>query len=204
MFRLNTLFLLLCLAISCSDSAQHISAPLAEFNVELNRRNYKEWFTQCYPAHDELLWRLLGWEQHTLRGFKMAKISRKPLMIWLEDGHPLGATSAHGRDLRITFSDFGLVSIISKYVVAADDFNRAPKIIDSSQGEIVVFTPGGQIIGRTAATDVPTVVEFLTTALDNFSKIPTEESNIPLISSQNGCSLIYEGSVVGFHLGCIR
>ena len=98
-------------------------------------------------------------------------------MLWLEDGHPLGATSAHGRNLRTTFGDLDLVPILGKYVVAVDDFNRAPKIVDSTQGELVVFTPGGKIIDRTSATDVPTVVAFLNAALDNFSGMTAEESS---------------------------
>jgi hypothetical protein len=177
MLRSSLIFLLLCSAISCSETYYQALPPLAEFSVELNRKNFKEWFTQCYPSHEELKWRLLGWEQHTAPGFKLAKISKKPLMLWLEDGHPLGATSAHGRNLRTTFSDLDLVPIIGKYVVAVDDFNRAPKIVDSTQGELVVFTPGGKIIDRTSATDVPTVVAFLNTALDNFSGMAAEESS---------------------------
>ena len=176
MFRLSITFLLLCSAISCSKSTQQASAPLAEFTVELNRKNFKEWFAQCYPSHDELKWRLLGWEQHTAPGFRLAKASRKPLMLWLEDGHPLGGTSDHGRELRDTFGDLDLVPVLGKYVIAADDFNRAPKIIDSAQGELIVFTPGGEIIGRTSATDVPAVVEFLTTGLDSFASMSAEES----------------------------
>jgi hypothetical protein len=39
-----------------------------------------------------------------------------------------------------------------------------------------VFTPGGKIIGRTSATDVPAVVEFLTTGLDSFASMSAEES----------------------------
>jgi hypothetical protein len=177
MLRSSLIFILLYSAIACSDSAHQASPALAEFNVDLNRKNFKEWFAQCYPSHEELKWRLLGWEQHTAPGFKLAKISKKPLMLWLEDGHPLGATSAHGRNLRTTFSDLDLVPIIGKYVVAVDDFNRAPKIVDSTQGELVVFTPGGKIIDRTSATDVPTVVAFLNTALDNFSGMAAEESS---------------------------
>ena len=177
MSRLSITFLLLCATISCSESSQQAPAPLAEFTVDLNRKNFKEWFAQCYPSHEELQWRLLGWEQHTAPGFKFSKIGRKPLMLWLEDGHPMGATSAHGRELRATFGDSDLVPIIGKYVIAADDFNRAPKIIDSAQGELIVFTPGGKIVGRTSATDVPTVVEFLTTSLDSFSGMGADESD---------------------------
>ena len=176
MLRLNITFLLLSSAISCSESAQQASAPLAEFTVELDRKNFKEWFAQCYPSHDELKWRLLGWQQHTAPGFRLAKVSRKPLMLWLEDGHPLGGTSDHGRELRDTFGDLDLVPILGKYVIAADDFNRAPKIVDSTQGELIVFTPGGKIVGRTSATDVPAVVEFLTTGLDSFASMSSEDS----------------------------
>jgi hypothetical protein len=178
MFKSSLIFLLLSAAISCSDSASQVSttaAPLAEFNVDLDRKNFSTWFDQGYPTFDELRWRLLGWEQHVTPAFDLSRVARKPLMIWLEDGHPLGATSEHGRALREAFSDDSLAPILNKYVVAVDDFNRTPAVIDSIAGELVVFTSSGAIVGRSAATDVPTIINFLTTALDNFNHLPTSE-----------------------------
>ncbi|MDP6964195.1 MAG: hypothetical protein QGF46_08525, partial [Planctomycetota bacterium] len=186
MLRTTLICSLIYLCCGCSNSQQDLkspTAPLSEFNVDLTRANMSHWFNRGYPSFEELRWQILGWEQNSQRGFKVAGIAKKPLLLWLEDGHPLGATSEHGRTLRHTFSQDSIVAPINNFIIAADDIRNVPEAVISEGGELVVYTADATEIARTSSTDPLVIAEFLDAAHVAFAETTKAELSPELVDT---------------------
>lgn len=183
MFRSSLILLSLLAATSCSDSTHNnlnpgevvTAAKVVDLEVDLSRKNFIDWFSIAYPSHTELRWRTLGWQLDSKSGFDLAKQSRKPLLLWLEDGHPMGATSQRGRDMRSTLGDDSLVSILNEYTLAAVDINRAPDFIDVNSGQLAIYLPSGEVFASSSDVAVELVANFLTSKLADYKSLSSEQ-----------------------------
>ncbi|MFT7516774.1 MAG: hypothetical protein ACI84O_000559 [Myxococcota bacterium] len=176
--------LILCLsffAVSCNEQLpDKVDIVIDDLDVDLSRKNFKAWFEQVYPSGDELNWRILGWQLDAAAGFLLAAQSRRPLLLWLEDGHPMGATSEHGRELRQALSDDSLVNWLSKYSLATDDFNRTLDVIDVDEGQLAVYLPDGTLLASEFSTEPQELLIFLTTTLEEYESLTDAERNAEL------------------------
>ncbi|MBC8369109.1 MAG: hypothetical protein H8E25_03855 [Planctomycetes bacterium] len=177
MLRTSLIFFLCFTALSCSDSAFNSAAPapITDLDAELHRKNFIPWFKKVYPSHSELRWRILGWQLNVKSGFDLTKQSKKPLLLWLEDGHPMGSTSQHGRDLRATLGEDSLIPLLNKYSLAAADFNRAPEFISADTGQLAVYLPDGHLLDSHKEVDKESIAAFLERAHAKFIALPSEQ-----------------------------
>jgi hypothetical protein len=60
--------------------------------IDLNRHNYDAWRDHILPAKDELAWEKIPWLTTFHDGISAAKKAKKPLLLWVMNGHPLGCT----------------------------------------------------------------------------------------------------------------
>ena len=54
--------------------------------------NFAAWRSHLQPSEDELRWRQVPWHDNLADGLADASVARKPLLLWLMNGHPLGCT----------------------------------------------------------------------------------------------------------------
>ena len=64
------------LLVACSASAQDIDTILGH----------------VLPKEDELAWRAIPWRSTLWDGVRDAHRTRKPILLWAMNGHPLGLT----------------------------------------------------------------------------------------------------------------
>ncbi len=67
-----------------------LSAPAGA--QELTRKNYARWRAHLQAKPSELAWLKIGWQPSLWAGVVAAHRARKPILLWVMDGHPLGAT----------------------------------------------------------------------------------------------------------------
>lgn len=179
MLRSSLVLCSLFIAISCNEPLpEKVDIVIDDLDVDLGRKNFKPWFEQVYPSHAELKWRILGWQLDAQSGFALAGQSRQPLLLWLEDGHPMGATSEHGRKIRQALADDSLVPWLNKYSLAADDFNRTLDLINVDEGQLAVYLPNGTLLASELATTPQELLIFLTSTLEKYESLTDAEKKI--------------------------
>ncbi len=70
-----------------ADRADERSAP-----IDLTAENYAAWRDHILPAEGELAWEQIPWHVTFHEGIAAASSARKPLLLWVMNGHPLGCT----------------------------------------------------------------------------------------------------------------
>jgi hypothetical protein len=58
----------------------------------LDEASLPAWRDHILPAPDELAWASIPWLPSYREGLLAAQSQRKPLMLWMMNGHPLGCT----------------------------------------------------------------------------------------------------------------
>lgn len=136
----------------------------AENKLLSSRRNWHDWFMHVYPVNTELGWQHYGWTQQLGMGVKQAAQERKPLVLWLGNGHPLGATSPAGLAMREVWVSASVTPLMDKLFPVADDLARLQNSTDPeaeylrsvlaqeettaswSDGGVVVLSPSGMLL----------------------------------------------------------
>lgn len=136
----------------------------ASENSQSTRKNWHEWFLHVYPVHTEFRWQNYGWTQQFGEGVQLAAQQRKPLVLWLGKGHPLGATSPAGRALREAWIGPKVTQEMNKLFPVADDISRllassdpeadflhsvlaqSEQNTDWAEGGVFVLSPSGQLL----------------------------------------------------------
>lgn len=59
---------------------------------ELTTENYAHWRDYALPTASEERWRKIPWIATFYEGVAEAQQSKKPLLIWVMNGHPLACT----------------------------------------------------------------------------------------------------------------
>lgn len=125
---------------ACSGKEKVAVTP---FGPTLNRSNYKAWYEYSRPDRNEYAWTLWEWSPQLAPAARMASAEGKPVLIWLENGHPLGATTTNGIARRDWWTDVSLNSALNKVAFAADDLQW---LLDSEDAE-------GQLIDKLLQQD---------------------------------------------------
>jgi len=136
----------------------------AENKLLSSRRNWHDWFLHVYPVNIELRWQHYGWTQQFGLGVQQAAQERKPLVLWLGNGHPLGATSAAGMAMREVWISPNVTPLMDKLFPVADDLARLQHATDAeaaflrsvlaqeestkqwTDGGVLVLSPSGQLL----------------------------------------------------------
>lgn len=75
------------LACAAAAPAARPQRPAAPPPVDL-----EAWRAHLAPAADEQRWRAIPWRPSLASGLEAAAQARRPLLLWLMNGHPLGCT----------------------------------------------------------------------------------------------------------------
>ena len=171
--KLNLLILLglPTLVIGCTKPYPNIP----DLKTGIDRKNANTWFASIYPSYDELKWRF-EIELNAYKTFRKSHTSKKPIALWLEKGHPLGATSSHGRAMRQTLLDPDLAFKLNKFVRGADDINRVAAFKDFSEG-IYFFTTNGIVLGESQSLEPSKIVNAAEVAYAKWSTLEKEDKH---------------------------
>lgn len=175
----------------------------AENKLLSSRRNWHDWFMHVYPVNTELRWQHYGWTQQFGLGVQKAAQERKPLVLWLGNGHPLGATSPTGLAMRDVWVSASVTPLMDKLFPVADDLARLQRSTDAeaeflrsvlaqeertagwSDGGVVVLSPSGILLAScsqaAAQEDLAATLQQGLDAwqdLDTATRIAVEDSNL--------------------------
>lgn len=64
----------------------------ADGNERLHADTFAEWQAYLEPDADELAFQRIPWLATYVDGVQRADAERKPLLLWVMNGHPLGCT----------------------------------------------------------------------------------------------------------------
>ena len=59
---------------------------------KLSEESYSIWRKYIKPNKKDLLWKSIPWKSSFKEGMIEANIMKKPLLLWVMNGHPLGCT----------------------------------------------------------------------------------------------------------------
>lgn len=62
--------------------------PLA-IDPPLTEETFRAWWERIMPAPEDLAWKKIDWHGALGEGLREAHRLRKPLLVWVMDGHPL-------------------------------------------------------------------------------------------------------------------
>lgn len=68
------------------------SAPQEPEPPQLSQAALHAWSEHLAPTDDEDRWRQIPWRQSVGDGLTDAARAKKPMLLWLMNGHPLGCT----------------------------------------------------------------------------------------------------------------
>ncbi len=190
--------LLLCSFGAC---AKEEVIEVTPFTPTLNRQTHQAWFEYVRPSMDELGWTMWGWNPQLAPAARLASAENKPLLLWVENGHPLGSTSAAGIERREWWKNSNLTPSVIRFRVAADDLNAllnpredgdpesdlAMSMLDQApdggsaireNGGVLMASMGGLLLGSYSGSDVSELQEVLKSALEKWDELPREETRL--------------------------
>lgn len=192
--------LLIGLVLATAVGACSKDAPIevTPFTATINRKNHKAWYEYVRPNMQELGWTLWNWSPQLAPAARMASASNKPLLLWLEHGHPLGNTSAAGIQRRALWMDVNLNASLSRFQVAADDLHvlaasedsegkLATTLLDQAadagsefrdNGGVLMASAGGVLLGSFSGQDAAALKEELAAALSKWDALPREQRRL--------------------------
>lgn len=184
---------------ACSDKAKIDVTP---FEPTLSRSNYKAWYDYARPDMTEFAWTLWNWSPQLAPVARMASAERKPMLLWLERGHPLGKTSDEGIQRRALWTDGSLNGPLNKFYFAADDLNW---LLDSEDpegqllstileqddnkadllkhGGVILAAGGGKFLGSYSGQDAAELKIVMDQALSAWDGLAHDERRLAEISS---------------------
>ena len=74
-----------------------VTAPYNRLRVPsilfiLTSENWDVWKSYIQPLPSELTWTQIPWVTTFSEGINLARVQKKPLLLWVMNGHPLGCT----------------------------------------------------------------------------------------------------------------
>ncbi|HYN63724.1 MAG TPA: hypothetical protein VES36_03890 [Candidatus Limnocylindrales bacterium] len=69
-----------------------VACATPQREARLDASNLEAWRTHLTPGADELAWESLPWLSSYADGVLAAQEQRRPLLLWVMNGHPLGCT----------------------------------------------------------------------------------------------------------------
>jgi len=154
-------------------------------NFLLSKSNWQDWFLHVYPVRAELTWQDYGWVQQSGKGFLAAAALKKPVVLWLGVGHPLGAASPSGRQLRTAWQSAAVTNAMAALSPVADDLRRLNIAQDPeakfvrallaqaedaqalAQGAVLVASPSGKLLAACSEqADAATLADTLQQGLE--------------------------------------
>jgi hypothetical protein len=63
-----------------------------ETGPRLDAKNRAEWRIHIQPDEKDAAWEQIDWKPDLASGIAAASASRKPILLWTMNGHPLGCT----------------------------------------------------------------------------------------------------------------
>lgn len=180
---------------ACSKDAPIEVTP---FSATLNRKSHKGWYEYVRPNMQELGWTLWEWSPQLAPAARMASASNKPLLLWLERGHPLGSTSLEGMQRRALWMDVNLNATLARFQFAADDLQVLASATDAegqlvatlldqaadggaeirANGGVLMASAGGVLLGSFSGQDPTSLKEELATALSTWDALPREQRRL--------------------------
>jgi|FLOH01.1.fsa_nt_gi hypothetical protein len=175
--------------------SQHRELDLTPFTPSLKANNQRAWFEHVQPHPEELGWTLWNWNPQLAAAARLASASDQPLLLWLENGHPLGSTSKAGSERRSWWMNPDLNATVARFVVAADDIHvlhRAQSaegalfttLVEQTpdqgaallrNGGVLMASASGKLLGSYCREDGAALKDELRAALANWDKLPRGE-----------------------------
>ncbi len=77
--------------VKLPDEPAALKAARAKLPV-LDERSLVSWRDYILPRSKELTWERLPWIASFERALSVARVARRPILLWVMNGHPLGCT----------------------------------------------------------------------------------------------------------------
>jgi len=185
---------------ACSD---HGEIDVTPFAPSLNAKNQKAWFDLDQQTTEEIGWTLWNWNPQLAPAARLASASDKPLLLWLERGHPLGSTSKTGIERRSWWLNPDLNASLAHFLLVADDLHvlhLAPgpegalltTLLEQTadqgaellrNGGVLMTSASGKLLGSYSREDGASIKDELRAALANWDKLPREERRLAELSA---------------------
>lgn len=170
--------------LSCSGEAP---PQVAAFTPEMTRLDHTDWRTRLFPKFEELTFLLHSWSPEWTPGWSAAQADDKPLLIWLEQGHPLAIPQEIGMRRRALWLDGQLQPLMTDFQLIADDLdeiqrpgNPEAQALEAllqqteermDQGGVLLATPAGHLMSSYAGTDPSEFTAIAIAALEDWKAL---------------------------------
>ena len=88
----SVLVLSFSLALVACGSNTPGPTPIVAAEGPLTKANYGAYKAEILPKPEELAWEQIPWLPSYGEGLRAASKARKPILLWVMNGHPLGCT----------------------------------------------------------------------------------------------------------------
>lgn len=171
--------------VSC---AQGEPVEVPAFHPLLERKDLGRWSQAHEAAGTEMPWHLKPWSYELAQGTEQAWHERRPLLIWLEEGHPFAAVPARALAVRDLWTARELAAPLRPFVLAADDLSEilrrngaAAAWLRRLAGDAVPLRPGiylatadARLLGSCDGLDAAATAAALTAALTKWEALAAE------------------------------
>ncbi len=137
--------LLAALAASCSQGAP-VKVPV--FAPLLDSGDRGRWFSAHSATATDVPWLTRPWQADLAGGVEQAWREHRPLLLWLEDGHPFACAAAQSLLVRDTLHSPLVIGLLRGSVLAADDLTELIAAAGPERAWLERLVPGGGMPAR--------------------------------------------------------
>jgi hypothetical protein len=178
------------LLLSSCTQGEPLEVPA--FQPLLERKDLNAWWRPHSSSLGDVPWRLRPWQHEIAQGVDQAWVEGRPLLLWLEDGHPFAAAPARALAVRELWTAPELAAPLRSFVLTADDLSEilrrngaaaawlkglAPEDAPLQPG-ILLATADGRLLGACDGLDAKTTAAALGAALKKWETL-SAELNLP-------------------------
>lgn len=170
-----------------SCAAQSEPLPVPAFQPALARPDLGKWWTAHAASGSEMPGQLRPWQSDLAQGAAQAWQERRPLLLWLEEGHPFAAAPARALTVREQWKAPDLAAPLRDFVLVADDLSEILRRDGPSaawlrqvagesplQPGILLATPDGRRLGACDGLDAATIAAALDAALQRWEELAAD------------------------------
>jgi len=170
------------LLLACA--AQNEGTPVPAFQPPLARKDLGSWWTAHAASGAEMPGQKRPWQTELAQGVAQSWQERRPLLLWLEEGHPFAAAPARALAARAPWEAPELAAPLRSFVLVADDLSeilrrdgRSAAWLRRLAGEtllapgVLLATADGRLLGACDGLDAAATAAALAAALRQWEEL---------------------------------
>jgi hypothetical protein len=182
--------LLAACAASCS---QGVPVEVPAFAPLLDPADRGRWISAHSATASDVPWLVRPWQADLAGGVEQAWRENRPLLLWLEDGHPFGCATAQSFRVRETLHSPLVIGLLRSSVLAADDLTELIAAAGPAREwlerllaggrmptrGIWICSPDGQALGHCDGTDPAAAAATLREAAEKWERLSAAAPDPP-------------------------